>query len=165
MPSRKGTGRFLDAVKQAYPRINAVASDLSEAYLAEAEEYLEPWSGIDFVPANAEQLPFEDGELDVVTSIYLYHEVPPKVRRIIAAEFARVLKPGGRLIFMDSLQMGDVEGYDGVLQSFPLNFHEPFYGSYIKEDLPAIFEEAGLTHIRSEPVFLSKMVVCDKPLS
>ncbi len=160
-----GTGRFLDAVKQAYPRIGAVASDLSEAYLAEAEEYLEQWSGIDFVPANAEELPFEDGELDVVTSIYLFHEVPPKVRRIIAAEFARVLKPGGRLIFMDSLQMGDVAGYDGALQSFPLNFHEPFYGSYIKEDLPAIFEAAGLTHIRSEPVFLSKLVVCDKPLS
>ena len=79
-----GTGRFLDAVKQAYPRINAVASDLSEAYLAEAEEYLEQWSGIDFIPANAEELPFEDGELDVVTSVYLFHEVPPKVRRIIA---------------------------------------------------------------------------------
>lgn len=159
-----GTGRFLDAIKQAYPRINAVASDLSEAYLAEAEEYLEPWTGIDFVPANAEKLPFADGELDVVTCVYLFHEVPPKIRRIIAKQFARVLKPGGRLIFMDSLQLGDIPGYDGMLQTFPLNFHEPFYGSYTKEDLQAIFEEAGLQHVRSEPVFMSKMVVCDKPV-
>ena len=158
-----GTGRFLDAVKQAYPRIRAVASDLSEAYLAEAEEYLEPWTGIDYVPANAETLPFADGELDVVTCIYLFHEVPPKVRRIIAAEFARVLKPGGRLIFMDSLQLGDTPGYDGMLQTFPLNFHEPFYGSFIKEDLGALFEEAGLVPVRDKPVFMSKMVVCDKP--
>lgn len=159
-----GTGRFLDAVKQAYPRIQATASDLSEAYLAEAEDYLEQWPGIDYMPANAEELPFEDGEFDVVTSIYLFHEVPSKVRRTIASEYARILKPGGRLVFMDSLQMGDTPGYDGVLQSFPINFHEPFYGSYTKENLPAIFEEAGLTHTHSEPVFLSKMVVCDKPL-
>jgi SAM-dependent methyltransferase len=82
--------------------------------------------------------------VDVLTSIYLFHEVPPKVRRIIAKEWARVLKPGGRLIFMDSLQLGDTEGYDGMLQSFPVNFHEPYYGSYIKEDLAGIFEEAGL---------------------
>lgn len=158
-----GTGRFLDAVKQAYPRIQAVASDLSEAYLSEAEEYLEPWSGIDYVPANAETLPFGDGELDVVTCVYLFHEVPPKVRRVIAAEFARVLKPGGRLIFMDSLQLGDTSGYDGMLQTFPLNFHEPYYGTYIKEDLDDIFRTAGLTPVRSQPVFMSKMAVFDKP--
>ncbi|NNF80733.1 MAG: class I SAM-dependent methyltransferase, partial [Rhizobiales bacterium] len=68
-----GTGRFLDAVKQAYPRIQAVASDLSEAYLAEAAEYQEPWSGIEYVPSNAETLPFADGELDVVSCVYLFH--------------------------------------------------------------------------------------------
>lgn len=158
-----GTGRFLDAVKQAYPRIQAVASDLSEAYLTEAKEYLEPWTGIDYAPANAETLPFADEELDVVTCIYLFHEVPPKVRRIIAAEFFRVLKPGGRLIFMDSLQLGDTAGYDGMLESFPLNFHEPFYGSFIKEDLGALFSEAGLVPVREKPAFMSKMVVCDKP--
>ncbi|NNF77577.1 MAG: methyltransferase domain-containing protein, partial [Rhizobiales bacterium] len=116
-----------------------------------------------YVPANAETLPFADGELDVVSCVYLFHEVPPKVRRIIAAEFARVLKPGGRLIFMDSLQLGDTPGYDGMLQTFPLNFHEPYYGSYIKEDLGAIFEEAGLVPVHSKPVFMSKMAVFDKP--
>jgi ubiquinone/menaquinone biosynthesis C-methylase UbiE len=118
---------------------------------------------VQFEVANAETLPFEDNSVDVLTSIYLFHEVPPKVRRIIAKEWARVLKPGGRLIFMDSLQLGDVEGYDGMLQSFPVNFHEPYYGSYIKEDLAGIFAEAGLAHVESRPVFLSKLVVCDKP--
>jgi ubiquinone/menaquinone biosynthesis C-methylase UbiE len=158
-----GTGRFGGFVKQAYPRIGLTLSDLSEAYLAEAQRHLKRYSGITYQAANAEKLPFEDASLDVVTSIYLFHEVPPKVRRIIAREFARVLKPGGRLIFMDSLQLGDTEGYDGMLQSFPVNFHEPYYGSYIKEDLSAIFSEAGLEHRESRPVFLSKLVVADKP--
>jgi ubiquinone/menaquinone biosynthesis C-methylase UbiE len=158
-----GTGRFGRFVKQAYPRINLTLSDLSDAYLKEATRHLSDYSGVQFEVANAETLPFEDNSVDVLTSIYLFHEVPPKVRRIIAKEWARVLKPGGRLIFMDSLQLGDVEGYDGMLQSFPVNFHEPYYGSYIKEDLAGIFAGAGLAHVESRPVFLSKLVVCDKP--
>jgi ubiquinone/menaquinone biosynthesis C-methylase UbiE len=158
-----GTGRFGRFVKQAYPRINLTLSDLSDAYLKEARRHLSDYSGVQFEVANAETLPFEDNSVDVLTSIYLFHEVPPKVRRIIAKEWARVLKPGGRLIFMDSLQLGDVEGYDGMLQSFPVNFHEPYYGSYIKEDLAGIFAGAGLAHVESRPVFLSKLVVCDKP--
>ena len=75
-----------------------------------------------------------------------------------------MFKPGGRLIFMDSLLLGDVDGYDGILQSFPVDFHEPYFGSYIKEYLADIFSKAGLTHAESRPVFLSKLVVCDKPL-
>jgi ubiquinone/menaquinone biosynthesis C-methylase UbiE len=157
-----GTGRFLHFVKQAYPKLNVTASDLSTAYLKAAETHLRAWPDIEYVPANAEKLPFEDGALDVVTSIYLFHEVPPKVRRIIAREFARVLKPGGRLIFMDSLQLGDAQGYDGMIQNFPANFHEPYYGSYIKEDLAKIFAEAGLVVREQSPVFLSKLVVADK---
>ena len=158
-----GTGRFGRFIKQAYPRIDLTLSDLSGAYLTEAKRHLKDYSSVSYEVANAEKLPFADASLDVVTCIYLFHEVPPKVRRIIAGEFARVLKPGGRLIFMDSLQQGDVEGYDGMLQSFPVDFHEPYYGSYIKENLADIFSEAGLVHAESRPVFLSKLVVCDKP--
>ncbi len=158
-----GTGRFGRFIKQAYPRIDLTLSDLSDAYLDEARRHLKDYSSVSYKMANAEKLPFADESLDVVTSIYLFHEVPPKVRRIIAKEFARVLKPGGRLIFMDSLQLGDDEHFDGMLQSFPVNFHEPYYGSYIKENLADIFGEAGLKQSESRPVFLSKLVVCDKP--
>ncbi len=158
-----GTGRFLGSVRQAYPRLGLTGTDLSESYLGEARRHLAPYRSCGFVMANAESLPFADRSFDVVTSIYLFHEVPPKVRRIIAAEFARVLKPGGRLIFMDSLQAGDVAAYDGMLQSFPLNFHEPYYATYSREDLAALFAEAGLQAVSSEPVFLSKLVVSDKP--
>lgn len=158
-----GTGRFFGSVRQAYPRLGLVGVDLSQSYLAEARRHLAGCRTAGFVMANAEKLPFADGSFDVVASIYLFHEVPPKVRRIIAAEFARVLKPGGRLIFMDSLQLGDTPAYDGMLQAFPLNFHEPYHASYTREDLAALFGDAGLEPVSSEPVFLSKLVVCDKP--
>ena len=48
-----------------------------------------------------------------------------------------------------------------MLEAFPLNFHEPYYASYLKEDLPALFERVGLATAHAEPVFLSKMMVLD----
>jgi hypothetical protein len=44
-----------------------------------------------------------------------------------------------------------------------VSFHEPYYPTYTREDLPALFAEAGLEPVSAEPVFLSKLVVCDKP--
>src|SRR5262249_35862199 len=38
-----GTGRFLDAFKQTWPRLPALGVDLSEAYLAEARRHLQRW--------------------------------------------------------------------------------------------------------------------------
>ena len=102
-----GTGRLLRFIKQAFPRIGASGLDLSTAYLEEARQHLKPYRDVTLVTGNAEHLPYPDRSFDLVTCVYLFHEVPPKVRRIIAGELARVLKPGGRLVFMDSLQRGD----------------------------------------------------------
>src|SRR5205807_672867 len=91
--------------------------------------------------ANAtrrQAIPLPDESLDAVTSIFMFQELPPKVRRIVLSEFARVLKPGGRLVLVDSLQHGDERDYDGLLELFPQSFHEPYYLSYIKEDFAAL---------------------------
>ena len=156
-----GTGRFLRFAAEAFPRLPLTGIDLSQAYLDEAREHLAPYRA-QFQHGKAEALPFADESFDLVTSIYLFHEVPPKVRREIAREFARVLKPGGRLVFMDSLQLGDMPDFDAMLESFPANFHEPFYPSYIREDLSALFAEAGLAVRSATPFFLSKRIVADK---
>jgi len=158
-----GTGRFLDFVKQVWPRLPAVGLDMSEAYLKEAKSHLARWSWISFVVGNAEQLPAPDASQDAVTSIFMFHELPPKVRRVAFGEFARVLKPGGRLVVVDSLQRGDQPAYDGLLELFPQSFHEPYYASYIDEDFAAIGGACGLTHARSANAFVSKVMVFDKP--
>ncbi len=49
-----GTGRFIDSVKQAWPRLQVTGLDLSEAYLREARLYLRPWSWTGLIVANAE---------------------------------------------------------------------------------------------------------------
>ena len=157
-----GTGRLLDFCKQAWPRLPALGVDLSEAYVAEAKGHLRRWCWIDFIVANGEALPVPDASQDAVTSIFMFHELPPKVRRTVVRECARVLKPGGRLILIDSLQIGDQPDYDGVLELFPQSYHEPYYGSYLKEDFAALAAACGLTHTRSVNAFVSKVMVFDK---
>src|SRR3984893_485480 len=158
-----GTGRFLDFVKQTWPRLPALGLDLSEAYVKEAKRHLQRWSRTDLMVGNAESIPLPDESQDAVTSIFMFHELPPKVRRIVLSEFARVLKPGGRLVLVDSLQHGDEPDYDGLLELFPQSFHEPYYLSYIKEDFAALCQDRGLTYIRNARAFVSKVIVFDKP--
>lgn len=158
-----GTGRFLYFVKQAWPRLPVTGLDMSEPYVTEAKRHLKRWSWMNFVVANGECIPLPDNSADAVTNIFMLHELPPKVRRVVFREFARVLKPGGRLVLVDSLQRGDEPDYEGLLELFPQNFHEPYYTSYIQEDFAAIGRACGLTHTRDVNAFVSKVMVFDKP--
>jgi ubiquinone/menaquinone biosynthesis C-methylase UbiE len=157
-----GTGRFLDSFKQAWPRLPALGIDLSEAYVAEAKRHLKRWCWINIAVANGEALPIKSDSQDAVTSIFMLHELPPKVRRIVFREFVRVLKRGGRLVVVDSLQIGDEPDYDGMLELFPRNYHEPYYNSYLREDFRGIAAASGLTHISDVNAFFSKVMVFDK---
>jgi ubiquinone/menaquinone biosynthesis C-methylase UbiE len=157
-----GTGRFLDFLKQTWPRLPALGLDMSDAYLAEARRHLERWCWIDLVVAKAEAIPVADASQDAVTSIFMFHELPPQVRRAALREFARVLKRGGRLVIIDSLQLGDEPDYDGMLELFPQSYHEPYYAGYLEEDFAALARECGLTHMRDVSAFVSKVMVFDK---
>jgi len=158
-----GTGRFLDSVKQAWPRLPTLGLDMSEAYIRHAKRQLKRRSWTRFVVGKAEAIPLPNNSQDAVTSIFLFHELPPKIRRIVFSECARVLKPGGRLVFIDSLQRGDRPDYEGLLELFPQNYHEPYYESYTKENFCALATDSGLTYIRTVNAFVSKVVVFDKP--
>jgi len=157
-----GNGGFLKGVKQAFPRLPTVGFDLSDAYCETARRRTRNTSKINYAVANAESLPTPDACFDLVTNIYLFHELPPKVRGIVAAELGRVVKPGGRLIFLDSLQTNDVPDYDGLLEIFPRLFHEPYYSSYIATDLHDLFAGAGFEAESESIAVFSKMIVFRK---
>ena len=159
-----GTGRFLREVRRAFPALQMYGVDLSNAYLDEARAHIGTLRPVSLHGANAERLPFADESQDVVTSIFLFHELPPDVRRTVACEFARVLKPGGTLVFVDSLQLGDRPDWDGLLEAFPVRFHEPYYRHYTIDDLEGLFAEVSLPPVETRHAFLSKVMVRRKPL-
>lgn len=154
-----GTGRFLGQAAQAFPAMNMTGIDLSEAYIAEARGFLADRRNIALAQGNGEALNFAGATQDIVTSIFLYHELPQEIRARVTAEIARVLKPGGIYVFVDSLQWGDIPEYDGLLEAFPARFHEPYYQNYLSDDLEAHFAAAGLEIAESSTAFLAKIVV------
>ncbi len=154
-----GSGAFLIDLKAAFPRAEVCGVDLSQAYAREASAR----SHTCVIQATAERLPFADASLDGVSCIYLFHELPPRVRTAVAAEFARVLKPGGVLAFADSIQSEDAPDLDRLLQAFPAFFHEPFYASYQQTDLTALFGAAGLEAEGRDQAFLTKALLFRKP--
>ena len=114
-----GTGRFLREVRLAYPAMRLKGLDLSKTYLAEARHSLHGLRLADLIAANAEAIPLTNESQDIVTAIFLYHELPGGVRRRVTAEITRVLKAGGLFVFIDSLDFGHRLGWDGLLEGVP----------------------------------------------
>ncbi len=158
-----GNGRFLAQILDLYPRLRASLLDLSPAYTAKARERLAPWPQADVIEGQAENMPVDDASQDLVVSIYLFHELPPKIRPLVFREIARVLKPGGAFVFADSLQFGDNPPLDGLLEYFPEGFHEPYYRGYLEEDFDGIAAAAGLEPVDDgQAHFLTKVRVFEK---
>jgi ubiquinone/menaquinone biosynthesis C-methylase UbiE len=158
-----GTGRFLSFVKTNWPKLRVSALDLSPSYIDAARDTLQAWRDVAFLEANAEAMPLADESQDIVTAIFLFHELPPKIRQVITREIARVLKPGGVFVLLDSIQQGDLAGFEALTELFPQAFHEPYYGSYLSWDIRAAFEGAGLNFVSSTTAYLSKVAAFAKP--
>jgi ubiquinone/menaquinone biosynthesis C-methylase UbiE len=157
-----GTGRFLRFVKENHPKLMVTGLDLSPWYLKKATESLNEFQHASFVEANAEDMPFRNEQFDVVSCVFLFHELPRLVRAHVAAEMARVLKLGGILIFVDSLQLGDKPELDGSLKYFPTHYYEPYYSDYIEQDLDALFGSVGLVREKTDLAFFSKILTLRK---
>ncbi len=154
-----GAGGFLRDLAKAFPRARVAGADLSLPYLQEARRRSGSRA---LVQAQAERLPFADASLDAVTCIYLFHELPPRYRGVVAGEIARVLKPGGLLAFADSVQPSDEPSLARLLEAFPAYFHEPYYASYCDTDLAALFGAAGLVQQGADLAFLTKAILFEK---
>jgi ubiquinone/menaquinone biosynthesis C-methylase UbiE len=84
-------------------------TDPVDAMLAAARRLFEEVGvhNAEFMPVTAEHLPFPDGSFEIVTTRLAAHhfdDVPQAMH-----EIARVLRPGGRLIFVDTTAPLDTE--------------------------------------------------------
>ena len=93
------------------------------------------------VEAPAEELPFEDDSFDTVALTYVLCTVPDPDAAL--AEIARVLKPGGRFLFLEH-----VRSPDPGLAKWQDRLHGPWYvfghGCHCNRDTKAAIEASPL---------------------
>lgn len=126
-----------------------IASDLTAEMLAAAEKFIQSQgvTNVRFEIADAEKLPFEDNEFDLVTNRIALHHYPNARQAIF--EMIRVCKTGGLIGFTDNIVPPDKVTAGHVNHWEKLR--DPSHNwEYPTPRLEAMFTEAGTTVLTSE---------------
>src|SRR2546429_2570979 len=65
-----GTGRLIDFIKQAWPRLPVVGLDMSDNYVAEARRHLRRWGWLHLLVAKAQAIPLPDASPDAINCLF-----------------------------------------------------------------------------------------------
>jgi ubiquinone/menaquinone biosynthesis C-methylase UbiE len=126
-----GTGNT--AIRAAEAGAEVVASDLTpENFEAGRREAEARGVELDWVEADAEALPFEDAEFDVVTSSFGAIFAPDHQK--VADEMIRVCRPGGTIGMLNFTPLGLISDFFGALAPYmpappPGALPPPLWGS------------------------------------
>ena len=90
-----GTGAVTEALHDAVPEAEIVATDLNQPMLDVAAERVRR-GNVRFLAADAQELPFEDGSFDLIVCQFGAMFFPDRVRA--HSEARRVLRPGGHYL-------------------------------------------------------------------
>ena len=145
------TGGGHTALKFA-PQVRQVfATDLTPRMLEKAESHIVGDRGINnvrFQLADAEDLPFDDGQFDLVTCRIAPHHFPNVAA--FMSECARVLKPGGVFLLQDHLLPDDAQAAR-YIDAFERLRDPSHHRAHSADEWRELFAAAGLTIEYSEP--------------
>ena len=112
-------------------------------------------AAIRFEQADAEQLPFAARSYDLVISRHVLWTLPHPEQAI--DEWIRVLRPGGRLIVVDSqadpsTPLPATENARASQEYAAVGDQLPFLAGRAREQIVALFQAHGLVDVRSDPL-------------
>ena len=160
-----GDGFFTGLLAERLPEGVAVGLDTSPAFLAAAEERLQPLidaGRVRLVEGNVERLPFDDATVDGVWSAHSmqsYPDLPHALR-----EFRRVLRAGATLAILET------DNVHSIMLSWPpdlelavrqaehreIGDEDSYIGTYFPRFAQRLLREAGFTQIAREYVLIHR---------
>lgn len=135
-----GRGRWLTWLEQRGARATGI--DFSPDAVASCVA-----AGLDARQASVAELPFEDNAFDLVTSITVLLHLPYELKDRAAAEIARVLRPGGTALLLESTWAADpsphvyaldIAGWRDLFarHGMTLGYREAHYFNIMRRRLP-----------------------------
>lgn len=126
-------------------------ADLSSNMIDKAKERNADTPKLNFVVADAAQLPFEANLFDTVISTNSFHHYPEPNR--VLREVSRVLKPGGKLFILDPTANGPFAKLVNFIGKLVEKEHVNMYSS---KEFRKMYEKAEISYIDSIPVEKSR---------
>jgi ubiquinone/menaquinone biosynthesis C-methylase UbiE len=128
-----------------------IATDITPKMLEAARQHItgQGITNVDFEPADAENLPFEDIAFDLVTCRIAPHHFPNCARFVRQA--ARVLKNGGLFLMQDQVLSEDAATAQ-YMDDFERARDPSHHKAYGQSQWMAMFESAGLVVEHNEQI-------------
>ena len=135
-----GTGLNLPHLPAAVTRLKVV-DPLSKGRELAAGRLAESPVQVDFVGLDGQRLPLEDDSVDAALSTWTLCSIPDPVAAV--REIGRVLRPGGKLNFVEHGRSPDTKVYRWQVRMDPLQ-HRLACGCSLTCDIPAIIRDGGM---------------------
>ncbi|MDD3717270.1 MAG: class I SAM-dependent methyltransferase [Actinomycetota bacterium] len=103
-----GSGTLIARIAELYPDAEIYGLDPSERMVETSVNRFADSPNVHIAVGTAVRMPVPSDYVHCMVSNLALHHVPPSERSVCAAEIARVLKPGGRLVYTD--MFSDVTG-------------------------------------------------------
>lgn len=134
-------GNFTETLSKTFKNSQIHVVDVAAIQLENLKTKVPDANNVHVHHQDSSNLQFPEGTFDNVMVFFLLHEMPEEVRKLTVKEAIRVLKPGGKAIFVDYHQPSRLNPFRYVMMPV-LKFLEPFaldlWRTEIKEWLPAV---------------------------
>jgi SAM-dependent methyltransferase len=108
---------------------------------------------VQFLDMPGERIPLDDASVDTVMSTFTLCTIPAVEEAIRG--MARVLKPGGRLVFLENTIASDPRVRRWQTRWEPVH-HWAFEGLHLTRDIPALLASGGFRIEQSHALYLSR---------
>jgi ubiquinone/menaquinone biosynthesis C-methylase UbiE len=157
-----GTGTLAVAAAQAAPEVHVTGLDADPSILSRARRKAgRAGVSIALDEGSATALPYEDDSFDVVLSRLVLHHLTDDAKGEAAAEFVRVLRPGGRVVVCDLGRPHDPLMRVAVRATVQMLDGTATTSLNVRGELPSVLASAGLEHVTVRDRVRTPSGTCD----
>jgi ubiquinone/menaquinone biosynthesis C-methylase UbiE len=142
-------GISTESLARKFPGSRMIGMDLSPYFLSVASyrSSNSPYR-IEYIHANAENIPLETNSVDLIAIQFMLHEVPEIPTYKILNEVFRVLKPKGMITVVDLDPLNLKNLFNGkTFRKWAFEITEPHINDYYKNDMRKVLMKSGFCNI------------------